>query len=129
MINSLIAIILALGLAFTSVPVTYVDAPEEEIILTMEYPGAPDADKLILVLNNGFPVENVCVNVCTDTLCTQGYTDENGFLPIYGDEAVYSVHILSAPEGVVFDPQEEYILDGQFIVIYLGEKLWELPVY
>lgn len=63
---------------------------------------------------SGEPVEGVVVNVCGDTSCAPVVSGADGVAVFEGAEAVYTVHVLSAPEGFSFDPSEEYCTGAEY---------------
>ena len=49
---------------------------------------------------NGDPVQGVAIQLCDDTSCNMGKTDENGVVSFDMPEGTaYEVHVLKAPEG------------------------------
>ena len=57
----------------------------------------------------GNPLKEAVVQFCDDTFCTMGETDENGCAVFeVSEEKSYEVHILTAPEGYVFDEEVVY---------------------
>lgn len=55
----------------------------------------------------GNPVPQVFVNVCTDTLCTAYFSDEQGEVAFTGEALDYVMHVLKVPEGYAFDTTQE----------------------
>jgi len=73
---------------------------------------------IVLQDENGDPVENVMLNICTDTMCTPVLA-ENGFYGFNDDPYPYIIHVLSIPEGYELDLTLEYTMDadGGILVI------------
>ena len=81
---------------------------------------APQAYSVMVVDQNGYPVEGVIVNFCTDTACTPGETDQTGLITFTGEPDAYHVQIIEAPEGYSWDEEEE---------IYTSRKYGDLFLY
>ena len=58
---------------------------------------------------SGEPVAEAVIELCTDTTCYTCTSDENGTCNFVVEEGTYTLHILSAPQGVSFDAQKEYV--------------------
>lgn len=56
------------------------------------------------------PIQGVQVQLCSDSMCWMGKTDENGLASFEVDPGTYTVHITKAPEGYV-KSEEEFTLD------------------
>ena len=60
----------------------------------------------------GNPVEGVLIQFCDDTLCSFQPTDADGLAAFEaGEEKVYDVHVLKAPEGFAADANTYHTLD------------------
>ena len=71
----------------------------------------------------GNPVAQVFVNVCTDTLCTAYFSDDNGEVAFSGEGIDYVMHVLQVPEGYEFDTTQEIpVLAGQELVSVVLKK-------
>ena len=57
-----------------------------------------------------YPIPNVRVQFCSDSMCRMGKTDENGLAMFEADPGTYTVHMMKAPEGYV-KSEEEFTLD------------------
>ena len=55
--------------------------------------------RVIVSDGGGDPIPGVNVQFCSDTMCMVGETDEEGTAVFESEEGIYTVHILTAPEG------------------------------
>ena len=55
----------------------------------------------------GRPVPQCVVNLCTDTMCQTFVTDENGMVEAEMEKGIYHVQVLKIPEGYSFDLNTE----------------------
>ncbi len=54
----------------------------------------------------GKPVRGAMVQLCSDTECIMGTTDEKGIASFNKEAGRYTVHVLKAPEGFAADDTE-----------------------
>ena len=71
---------------------------------------------------DGNPLSGVMAKVCDDAACTMITSGEDGSAVFSGEPKAWKVQVLSAPEGVAFDPDAVYPLPeaGGETVIVLG---------
>ena len=62
--------------------------------------------RIIVVDENGAPVEKATVQFCSDVQCMMGKTDAQGLASFEVPEGNYTVHILKVPEGYEKNPTE-----------------------
>ncbi len=55
--------------------------------------------QITVVDQNGDPVPEAVVNVCTDTTCTVSVSDENGVIAFTGEKQNYHLQVIQVPEG------------------------------
>ena len=110
---------LAYHLQVLKVPEGYVFDPSEEIyteedggetVTTIVRETEAAFTYVICVQDqNGDPVPDVSVNICTDTFCTTQKTDVDGRTIYTGEPAIYHLQIVRVPEGYRFDRfREDY---------------------
>ena len=69
-------------------------------------PNDAGAYRIIVVDENGAPVEKATVQFCSDVQCMMGKTDADGLAAFEVPEGNYTVHILKVPEGYEKNPAE-----------------------
>lgn len=70
-----------------------------------ENPG--DVYRVIVTDESGEAVQGVAVQFCSETLCLKGETDASGIATFENqEEGVYTVHVISVPEGFAEDETE-----------------------
>ena len=62
--------------------------------------------RIIVLDENGAPVEKATVQFCSDVQCMMGKTDAQGLATFEVPEGNYTVHILKVPEGYEKNPDE-----------------------
>ena len=62
--------------------------------------------RIIVLDENGAPVEKATVQFCSDVQCMMGKTDAEGLVTFEVPEGNYTVHILKVPEGYEKNPDE-----------------------
>ena len=62
--------------------------------------------RIIVLDENGAPVEKATVQFCSDVQCMMGKTDAQGLATFEVPEGNYTVHILKVPEGYEKNPNE-----------------------
>ena len=62
--------------------------------------------RIIVLDENGDPVEKATVQFCSDVQCMMGKTDADGLATFEVPEGNYTVHILKVPEGYEKNPDE-----------------------
>ena len=62
--------------------------------------------RIIVLDENGAPVEKATVQFCSDVQCMMGKTDAQGLVTFEVPEGNYTVHILKVPEGYEKNPDE-----------------------
>ena len=62
--------------------------------------------RIIVLDENGAPVEKATVQFCSDVQCMMGKTDAQGLASFEVPEGNYTVHILKVPEGYEKNPNE-----------------------
>ena len=69
-------------------------------------PNDAGAYRIIVLDENGAPVEKATVQFCSDVQCMMGKTDADGLATFEVPEGNYTVHILKVPEGYEKNPDE-----------------------
>ena len=80
------------------------------------------ADDLVVVLvtdGENAPIPGVMLQLCDDSLCQMGTTDETGIAEYEAEPGSYTVHVFRAPEGWAEDPTEYPAEPGGMIHIVL----------
>ena len=73
-----------------------------------EVPSNPGNEYRVIVKDTaGKPVKDVIVQLCSDSLCTQGVTDGDGIAEFKNsEEGRYTVHVVEVPDGFAEDTRE-----------------------
>lgn len=66
------------------------------------------------------PVEGVTLQFCTDKICTNAVTDEDGIASFEGDKGKYSIHVAKTPHGYEYDGDEIEASFGDEVIIELS---------
>ncbi len=86
------------------------ETEEETELSSME----TEADYRISVIDqDGNPVSGAIVNICTDTTCTTGKSDEKGLILFTGEKQSYHLQLLKAPDGYSFDSPADLYTEDQ----------------
>ncbi len=75
--------------------------------------GSKAAYTIHVVDEAGTGIKDVRVQMCDDSSCTNGMTDDAGTVLYEKDVPSLEVHILSAPEGYAVDKDAVYSVDAQ----------------
>lgn len=81
---------------------------------------AEAAYRLVFVDETGAPLPGVIANVCDDAACMPVVADGEGVATFTMTGKVYDVHVIAAPEGIVFDPDQGYQTDaagGELVIM------------
>lgn len=62
--------------------------------------------RVITCDESGAPVAGVMVQLCSDVICLNGETDNNGIASFDASEGAYTVHVYAVPEGFAEDETE-----------------------
>lgn len=98
--------ILAMALAFACFAAVEPAIAPEELAPTCYTFAFSDID--------GNPVEGVIVIVCGESFCAPVVSDAEGIAVFEGAPFAYDVHILSVPEGFVFDASLGYLTEETY---------------
>ncbi len=68
---------------------------------------------------SGNPVSGVSIQLCSDTECSMGTTDEKGIAVFEKEAGSYTIHVLKVPEGYAQDDTEYTAPDkpGQVVIV------------
>lgn len=90
---------------------TYVQQATGGALQGLEWAYAAPAEaayRLVFVDEAGSPLSGVVANVCDDAACMPVLSDASGVAEFTMAGKVYDVHVIAAPEGVAFDPDQGY---------------------
>ncbi len=81
----------------------------------------PAGDLVVVLVTDGenAPIPGVMLQLCDDSLCQMGTTDETGIAEYEAAPGSYTVHVFRAPEGWAEDPTEYPAEPGGMIHIVL----------
>ena len=80
--------------------------------------------RIFIVDEDGKAIPEATVQFCTDTQCMMKETDEDGMASFDNKPGAYTVHVLEAPDGYLYDDGIEYSLPAQWsdLTITLGHE-------
>ena len=90
---------------------TYVSQATGGAISGLEWSYAAPAEAtytIIFVDETGTRLPGVIANICDDDACMPMFSDENGVVTFTMAANTYEIHVISAPEGIAFDPNQGY---------------------
>ncbi|MBQ6562388.1 MAG: hypothetical protein IJL88_00650 [Clostridia bacterium] len=88
---------------------SWTEAEYSEAVITVAREIGSDAVYVLTVEDqNGDPVEDVEVNICTTTFCETRKSNAEGKIVYIVEPAIYIMKIASVPEGCRFDSNKEY---------------------
>ena len=70
--------------------------------------------RIFIVDEDGKPIPEAAVQFCSDTQCMMEETDENGMASFKNEPGSYTVHVLEAPDGYLYDDEAEYSVPSEW---------------
>lgn len=77
--------------------------------LVSEGSDAPAHYTLSFMDISGEPIPGVIANICDDSTCTTMVANEKGLIEFEKAPFAYQIHIIKAPDGYVFSPDDTYL--------------------
>lgn len=72
----------------------------------------------VLDASDGTPIEGAMVQLCSDTLCMTGNTDEDGLAVFDQEPGDYTTHLLRVPEGYEGSEEEIQLTADERVATY-----------
>ena len=90
---------------------TYIEQATGGAIPGLEWTYAAPAEATYTIVfadETGARLPGVIANVCDEELCIPMFSDANGAVTFTMAPKAYDIHVISAPEGIAFDPNQGY---------------------